>query len=104
MRVGVDYYPEHWHSAIWEQDAQAMKAAGVSIVRLAEFAWSRLEPTEGLFNFGWLDKAVEVLSSQGLEIVLGTPTATPPNWLVEKCPDVLPLDSKKQPMYPGVRC
>lgn len=104
MRVGVDYYPEHWDPAIWEQDAVAMKAAGVSIVRLAEFAWSRLEPSEGMFDFGWLDKAIEILSCQGIQIVLGTPTATPPNWLVEKCPDILPIDGKKQPMYPGVRC
>ena len=104
MKVGVDYYPEHWDPAVWEQDARAMRAAGVSIVRLAEFAWSRLEPTEGNYHFGWLDKAIEVLSSQGIEIVLGTPTATPPNWLVEKCPDVLPIDSKKHPVYPGVRC
>lgn len=103
MKVGVDYYPEHWDKAIWEHDALAMKEAGISIVRLAEFAWSRLEPTEGQFDFAWLDKAIEVLSSQGIQIVLGTPTATPPNWLVEKCADVLPVDSKKQPIYPGVR-
>lgn len=104
MKVGVDYYPEHWDASLWEQDAIAMKEAGVSVVRLAEFAWSRMEPTQGVFDFGWLDKAIAVLAAQGIDIVLGTPTATPPNWLVEAYPDVLPMDSKKQPMYPGVRC
>lgn len=104
MKVGVDYYPEHWDPAIWEQDAQQMKSAGISIVRLAEFAWSKLEPTEGIYDFDWLDKAIKILNTQGIKVVLGTPTATPPNWLVEKHPDVLPIDNKKQPIYPGVRC
>jgi beta-galactosidase len=103
MQVGVDYYPEQWDSAIWEQDAREMKAVGVSVVRLAEFAWSRLEPVEGSFDFAWLDQAIATLGAQGIKIVIGTPTATPPNWLVEKHPDVLPLDNKRQPMYPGVR-
>ncbi|WP_233809744.1 beta-galactosidase [Paraburkholderia sp. HP33-1] len=104
MKVGVDYYPEHWDPAMWEQDAQRMQAAGIRIVRLAEFAWSRLEPRDGEFDFGWLDAAILTLASHGIEIVLGTPTATPPNWLVEKHADVLPVDSKRQPVYPGVRC
>lgn len=104
MRVGVDYYPEQWDRALWEPDARQMKAAGISLVRLAEFAWSRLEPREGEFDFTWLDEAIGVLARQGMAIVLGTPTATPPNWLVEKCPDILPVDSKQQPVQPGVRC
>jgi beta-galactosidase len=103
MKVGVDYYPEHWDPAIWEDDAQQMQAAGITLVRLAEFAWSRLEPQEGEFNFGWLDEAIDTLGRRGIQVVIGTPTATPPNWLVAKCPDMLPLDSKRQPMYPGVR-
>lgn len=103
MRVGVDYYPEHWERSLWEPDARQMKAAGVSVVRLAEFAWSRLEPREGEFDFGWLDDAIGVLAGQGIDIVLGTPTATPPNWLVEKFPDILPVDSRRQVMQPGVR-
>ena len=44
MRIGVDYYPEHWPEEVWEQDADRMQDAGVSVVRMAEFAWSRLEP------------------------------------------------------------
>lgn len=54
MRIGVDYYPEHWPEEVWEQDADRMQDAGVSVVRMAEFAWSRLEPEEGVYEFGWL--------------------------------------------------
>lgn len=103
MKVGVDYYPEHWEREIWEEDAARMQAAGITVVRLAEFAWSRLEPSEGRFDFAWLDDAIDTLGRHGIQIVIGTPTATPPNWLVAKCPDVLPLDNKRQPVYPGVR-
>lgn len=103
MNVGVDYYPEHWEREIWEEDAARMQAVGITIVRLAEFAWSRLEPSEGQFGFAWLDEAIDTLGRHGVKIVIGTPTATPPNWLVSKCPDVLPLDNKRQPIYPGVR-
>jgi beta-galactosidase len=103
MRVGVDYYPEQWDSAMWEQDAKQMRDAGITVARLAEFAWSRLEPVEGRFEFGWLDRAIDTLGRYGIEVVIGTPTATPPNWLVEKCPDILPLDNQRRPVYPGVR-
>lgn len=103
MRVGVDYYPEHWDSSVWEEDAARMQKVGISLVRLAEFAWSRLEPAEGQFDFEWLDKAIEIMARHDIQVVVGTPTATPPNWLVEKCPDVLPLDNQRRPIYPGVR-
>jgi len=103
MKVGVDYYPEHWDRALWEQDARQMREAGITIVRLAEFAWSRLEPTEGAFDFEWLDEAISVFAQAGIDVVLGTPTATPPVWLTHRYPDVLPVDNKGQAHYPGVR-
>ncbi|MCB0049766.1 MAG: beta-galactosidase, partial [Caldilinea sp.] len=55
FRFGVDYYPEHWPEARWETDARLMQEAGFNTVRLAEFAWSRLEPEPGRFDFDWLD-------------------------------------------------
>ena len=103
MLVGVDYYAEHWPEARWPEDARLMEKAGISLVRLAEFAWSRLEPREGQFEFGWLDRALAVLSARGIKAVLGTPTAAPPAWLVEKHPDVLPLDELRQPRGFGAR-
>lgn len=68
MKIGVDYYPEHWDKALWEEDASLMKKTGVSVVRLAEFAWSRLEPREGEFDFSWLDEVIELFSSRILRL------------------------------------
>ena len=103
MKVGVDYYPEHWDVALWEQDARRMQEAGISLVRMAEFAWSRLEPTEGHFDFEWLDHAIDLMARHGIDVVLGTPTATPPVWLTHRYPDVLPVDNKGNAIFAGVR-
>ena len=81
FNFGVDYYPEHWPRDFWERDADLMQAAGFNVVRLAEFAWTRLEPADGQFEFGWLDDAIEVLGERGLRVILGTPTASTPPWL-----------------------
>ena len=90
--LGVCYYPEHWPQEIWENDARQMAGLGITYVRIGEFAWSRLEPGRGAFDFSWLDKAIEILHAHGLKVVLGTPTATPPRWLVEEMPDMLAVD------------
>ncbi|MGO4269694.1 beta-galactosidase [Paenibacillus sp. TAF58] len=103
VKMGVDYYPEHWERAMWDQDADLMRQTGVRLVRLAEFAWSRLEPEEGRYDFAWLDDAIDVFHQRGIEVVIGTPTNTPPNWLVERYPDVLPVDALLHPRYPGIR-
>ena len=89
---GVCYYPEHWPESQWQDDAQAMTKLGLRYVRIGEFAWSRLEPTPGDYRFEWLDRAIDVLNGAGLDVVLGTPTATPPKWLVDRYPEVLPVD------------
>jgi len=89
--MGVCYYPEHWPEDRWVTDAEMMVAAGISHVRIGEFAWSLMEPEPGQYDWGWLDRSFEVLSNHGLKIVLGTPTATPPKWLVDQMPDMLPV-------------
>ena len=81
--LGVCYYPEHWDQNIWENDAQQMKELGLSWVRIGEFSWKEIEPSEGQFNFEWLDKAIKILGQAGLKVVLGTPTATPPKWVLD---------------------
>ena len=90
--LGVCYYPEHWPEHIWIDDASRMKKAGLSWVRIAEFSWSKLEPSEGIFNWPWLDRAIDVLGSAGLKIVIGTPSATPPKWVCKKYPDIFATD------------
>ena len=89
--LGVCYYPEHWPEARWADDARRMAALGLTHVRIGEFAWSRLEPRRGQFEFDWLSRAIGTLHAAGLKTVLGTPTATPPKWLVDEMPDMLPV-------------
>jgi beta-galactosidase len=86
---GTAWYPEQWDEARWERDLSLMQAAGINMVRVAEFAWSRMEPREGQFDFAWLDRAIELASKHNITIVLGTPSAAPPAWLTYKYPDTL---------------
>ena len=87
FRFGADYYPEHWPEQRWAIDAELMKEAGFNTVRLAEFAWSRLEPTPGEFDFDWLDRSITVLADHDIQVVLGTPTASPAPWVMSMYPD-----------------
>ena len=92
--LGVCYYPEHWPEAQWAEDAVRMADLGLTWVRIGEFAWKRMEPVEGTYDWGWLDRAIETLGAAGLRVVLGTPTATPPAWVVAKHPGMLPVDAE----------
>ncbi|MEH6609754.1 MAG: beta-galactosidase [Halioglobus sp.] len=89
---GICYYPEQCSPAQWPTDAKMMSELGLKYVRIAEFSWSRLEPTDGELDFAWLDTVIDTLVAQGLEVVIGTPTATPPKWLIDKWPEILPVD------------
>ena len=94
--LGVCYYPEHWPEDWWAGDARAMRRLGITHVRIGEFAWSRIEPEPGRLDWGWLDRALDVLGHAGLRVVLGTPTATPPRWLTLRHPGILPIDAQGQ--------
>jgi len=101
--LGVCYYPEHWPEEIWAEDARRMVDMGLSWVRVGEFAWSRLEPKFGDLTFDWLDRAVDTLAKAGLKIVMCTPTATPPRWMLDRHPDMLAWDKTNQPRKFGSR-
>lgn len=103
MKLGVCYYPEHWPQSVWPDDARRMRELGISVVRIGEFAWSRLEPSRDNFNFEWLQTALDVLHAEGLEVVLGTPTATPPKWLIDEHPSILAFDESGNPKGFGSR-
>ncbi len=92
MKLGVCYYPEQWPEDWWADDARRMREMGISHVRLAEFSWALIEPEPGTFDWGWLDRAIDTLSEQGLNIIMCTPTATPPKWLIDAEPDILAVD------------
>jgi beta-galactosidase len=89
MKLGVCYYPEHWPQERWPEDARLMRQAGLSLVRLADFAWALMEPKEGELNWDWLDRAIEILAAEGLQVILCTPTASPPAWLCRAFPEIL---------------
>lgn len=103
MELGVCYYPEQWPAATWAGDARRMAELGLRWVRVGEFAWSRLEPSPGRLEWAWLDRAVEALAEAGLKVVLCTPTAAPPKWLVDRSPEILAVDEHGQPRRFGSR-
>ncbi|MGI5917544.1 MAG: beta-galactosidase [Anaerolineae bacterium] len=89
----VAYYPEHWPEEWWARDARLIAECHFDGVRVGEFAWSHMEPEEGRYDFGWLDRAIDTFAREGVKVILGTPTATPPPWLVHKHPEILPVDA-----------
>ena len=94
LYFGADYYPEAWDESRWETDVRMMREAGFNIVRMAEFAWARIEPEEGRFDFDWLDRAVDLLYRNGIETLMGTPTSQPAPWLYQKYPDLFPVNAE----------
>jgi beta-galactosidase len=92
LQLGVCDYPEQVSPEQWITFPKRMEELGLSLVRVGEFAWSKLEPRAGHYEFEWLDQVVDALHNQGLQTVLGTPTATPPAWLVRAHPEILPVD------------
>jgi len=103
MYVGTDYYPEHWNRERWETDAKLMQEAGFNVVRLAEFAWVNMEPSEGTFTFEWLDDALAVLARHDISVVLCTPTAVMPAWVASKYPECLATRADGSKVVWGVR-
>jgi len=101
--LGVCYYPEHWPEDTWAEDARRMVDTGLSWVRIGEFAWSKMEPTPGNLDLDWLDRAIDTLGAAGLKVILGTPTATPPRWILTKHPDMLAWDEQGRPRGFGSR-
>jgi beta-galactosidase len=92
--LGTAWYPEQWPESRWAADLTLMQQAGIHMVRVGEFAWSRMEPSEGQYDFGWLERAIAAAAKHGIYTVLGTPTAAPPAWLTQKYPETLRVDEE----------
>ncbi len=101
--LGTDWYPEQWPETRWEEDLRLMEAAHIKVVRIAEFAWSTMEPSENHFDFDWLERAINLAGKHGIASVLGTPTAAPPAWLTHKYPDTLRVDNTGRRASHGIR-
>lgn len=85
--LGVAYYPEDWPESQMDYDIAMMQKAGITVARIGEFAWHKMEPRPGEFHFDWLHQVVNRLGDAGIAVVMGTPTATPPIWLLKQHPD-----------------
>lgn len=100
---GVCYYPEHWDKGMWADDLKRMKECGIEVIRIAEFAWNKFEPEEGVYTFEFFDRFMEHVDRAQMKVIFCTPTATPPVWLSEKYPEILNADIDGNLYYHGTR-
>lgn len=101
--LGSAWYPEQWPEERWEEDLRLMKAHGANVVRIGEYAWSRMEPEEGRYDLDWLVRAVRLAAKYDIKVVVGTPSDTPPAWMTSKYPDVVQIRSDGTPVAHGMR-
>ncbi|MGA8044596.1 MAG: beta-galactosidase, partial [Terracidiphilus sp.] len=92
LLLGAAWYPEQWPEPRWDADLALMEAAHLRVVRVGEFAWSRMEPAEGQYDLDWLAHAIRLAEKHHIAVVIGTPTDAPPAWLTSKYPDTLRMD------------
>ena len=100
---GGDYNPDQWPEEVWDDDIRLMKKAKISVVSVAIFSWAKIEPREGVFDFGWLDRIIAKLGTNGIATDLATATASPPMWLTQAHPEVLWKDEYGNTCWPGAR-
>ena len=103
MHYGADYNPDQWPDDVWPEDVARMREAGVTMVSLGIFSWSRIQPREGEFDFAWLDRVIDLLHEGGIAVDLATATASPPPWATAAHPEMLPQDENGATYWPGSR-
>ncbi|GAA2173663.1 beta-galactosidase [Arthrobacter parietis] len=103
MHYGGDYNPEQWPESVWPEDVERMREAGVTMVSLGIFAWSRIQPAEDVYDFEWLDRVINLLHEGGIAVDLATATASPPPWMTVAYPDILAADENGAPYWHGSR-
>ena len=103
ITLGVCYYPEHWKEELWPEDLRRMRDAGITMIRIGEFAWNKFENQEGVFDFSFFDRFLDVVRTTDIKVIFCTPTATPPAWLTLKYPEVLAVDLDGRKQYHGAR-
>ncbi len=103
MLYGADYNPDQWPEAVWDDDVRLMREAGVNVVSLGIFAWSRIQPAEDVWDFDWLDRVIDKLHAGGIAVNLATATASPPPWVSAVYPETLPADESGASYWPGSR-
>jgi len=91
IAYGGDYNPEQWPEEVWAEDVRLMREAGVNFVSVGIFSWVLLEPEEGRFEFGWLDRVLDLLHEADISVDLATPTMAPPAWFIHRYPESRPV-------------
>ena len=88
---GADYNPEQWiaDKSVWDADMALMKGAHCNVMTVGIFSWSFLEPSDGVYDFSFLDEIIEKIYESGGRVILATPSAARPPWLCDKYPEVL---------------
>ncbi|CAL9673204.1 Beta-galactosidase [Streptomyces sp. enrichment culture] len=94
LAFGGDYNPEQWPESVWQEDVRLMREAGVTMVSVGIFSWALLEPSPGRYDFGWLDRLLDLLHGHGIRVDLGTPTVVPPVWFYRAHPEALPVTAE----------
>ncbi|MFJ2443500.1 beta-galactosidase [Streptomyces sp. NPDC087658] len=94
LAFGGDYNPEQWPESVWQDDVRLMREAGVNLVSIGIFSWAMLEPAQGRYDFGWLDRIIDLLHENGIRVDLGTPTVAPPAWFYRAHPEALPVSQE----------
>ena len=89
LLIGSAWYPEQWPESRWNDELDLMQKAHMHVVRVAEFAWTALEPAEGNYQLDWLERAVNLAGKHGMYVIIGTPSAGAPVWMATKYPDIL---------------
>ncbi|MGY0036648.1 beta-galactosidase [Pedobacter sp. NJ-S-72] len=92
ITTGIYYYPEHWKESQWERDIKKISDMGYEFVHLSEFAWFKMEPEEGRYDFTWLDKVVSLCVKYKLKVLMCTPSATTPAWMRVNYPETFIMD------------
>jgi beta-galactosidase len=100
---GGDYNPEQWPEEVWQDDIRLMREAGVTTATVGVFSWAKLEPRPGARDFGWLDRVLDLLHTGGIDVVLATPTASPPPWMGSRHPETLPRRADGSVVWYGSR-
>lgn len=100
---GGDYNPDQWPEEVWDDDVRLMKKTGVNLVSVGIFSWAKIETSEGVYDFDWLDRIIDKLGEAGVAVDLASATASPPMWLTQAHPEVLWKDYRGDVCQPGAR-
>jgi beta-galactosidase len=82
---GAAYYNEYMPADLQpgrlEKDVALMKAAGITVVRMGESTWSLWEPSDGRFDYAWMDRVVDAMGKAGIKVIMARPpTPSPHGW------------------------